>query len=41
MMILINIDETLVTEAMRLTGARSKREVVARALRELVARASP
>ena len=40
MMILMNIDEALVTEAMRLTGARSKREVVDRALCELVARAS-
>lgn len=36
----IDIDETVVADAMRLTGARSKREVVDRALRELVARAS-
>jgi hypothetical protein len=35
----INLDETVVAEAMRLTGARTKREVVDRALRELVARA--
>lgn len=36
----INIDETLVAQAMKLSGARSKREVVDRALRELVARAT-
>lgn len=36
----IDIDEALVTEAMRLTGSRSKQEVVNRALRELVSRAS-
>lgn len=36
----IDIDEAVVAEAMRLTGARSKREIVDRALRELVARAS-
>jgi len=36
----IDIDEAVVAEAMRLTGARSKRELVDRALRELVARAS-
>ena len=35
----IDIDETVVADAMRLSGARSKREVVDRALRELVARA--
>ena len=35
----INIDETVVAEAMRLSGARTKREVVDRALREMVARA--
>jgi hypothetical protein len=35
----IDIDERLVAEAMELSGARSKREVVDRALRELVARA--
>lgn len=36
----IDIDETVVAEAMRLSGARTKREVVDRALREMVARAS-
>lgn len=35
----IDIDEQLVAEAMKVTGARSKREVVDRALRDLVARA--
>jgi hypothetical protein len=35
----IDIDEELVAEAMRVTGARTKREVVDRALRDLVARA--
>lgn len=35
----IDIDEGLVTQAMKVTGARSKREVVDRALREMVARA--
>ena len=35
----IDIDEAVVAEAMKLSGARSKREVVDRALRELVARA--
>ncbi len=35
----IDIDENLVAEAMRLSGARTKREVVDRALREMVARA--
>lgn len=35
----IDIDETVVAEAMRLSGARTKREVVDRALREMVARA--
>jgi hypothetical protein len=35
----IDIDDTLVAEAMKLSGARTKREVVDRALRELVARA--
>jgi len=33
----IVLDEKLVTEAMRITHARTKREVVDRALRELVA----
>jgi len=33
----IVLDDELVSEAMRLTGARTKREVVDRALRELVA----
>lgn len=35
----IDIDEAVVAEAMRLSGARTKREVVDRALREMVARA--
>lgn len=35
----IDIDEDLVAQAMRVSGARTKREVVDRALRELVARA--
>lgn len=35
----IDLDDTLVAEAMRLSGARTKREVVDRALREMVARA--
>jgi hypothetical protein len=35
----IDIDEGLVAEAMRLSGARTKREVVDRALRDMVARA--
>jgi len=34
----IVLDDELVAEAMRLSGARSKREVVDRALRELVER---
>ena len=34
----IMIDDELVTEAMRIAGARSKREVVDLALRELVSR---
>lgn len=34
----IVLDDRLVREAMRLTNARTKREVVDRALRELVAR---
>lgn len=36
----IDIDETIVAQAMQLSGARTKREVVDRALRELVARAT-
>ena len=36
----IDIDETIVSQAMQLSGARTKREVVDRALRELVARAT-
>ena len=36
----IDIDETVVAQAMQLSGARTKREVVDRALRELVARAT-
>ena len=36
----IDIDEAIVAEAMRLSGARTKREAVDRALREMVARAS-
>lgn len=35
----IDIDEELVAQAMKVSGARSKREVVDRALREMVARA--
>jgi hypothetical protein len=35
----IDIDEALVAEAMKVSGARSKREAVDRALREMVARA--
>jgi hypothetical protein len=35
----IDIDETLVAQAMQVSGARTKREVVDRALREMVARA--
>lgn len=35
----IDIDESVFADAMRLTGARTKREVVDRALREMVARA--
>ncbi|WP_374667817.1 type II toxin-antitoxin system VapB family antitoxin [Ramlibacter sp.] len=35
----IDIDEALIAEAMALTGARTKREAVDRALREMVARA--
>jgi hypothetical protein len=34
----IDIDEALVAEAIKVSGARTKREVVDRALRELVAR---
>lgn len=36
----IDIDEALVAQAMKVSGARSKREVVDRALREMVARAA-
>ena len=36
----IDIDETLVAEAMKVSGARTKREVVDRALRDMVARAN-
>ena len=36
----IDIDETIVAQAMQLSGARTKREVVDRALRELVTRAT-
>ena len=36
----IDIEETIVAQAMQLSGARTKREVVDRALRELVARAT-
>ena len=36
----IDIDEAVVAQAMQLSGARTKREVVDRALRELVARAT-
>lgn len=35
----IDIDEGLVAEAMQVSGSRTKREVVDRALREMVARA--
>ena len=35
----IDIDETIAQEAMKLSGAKTKREVVDRALREMVARA--
>jgi hypothetical protein len=35
----IDIDDELVSEAMKVSGARTKREVVDRALREMVARA--
>ena len=35
----IDIDEGLVAQAMQVSGARTKREVVDRALREMVARA--
>ena len=35
----IDIDEAIVQEAMKLSGAKTKREVVDRALREMVARA--
>ncbi len=35
----IDIDEKLVAQAMEVSGARTKREVVDRALREMVARA--
>ncbi len=35
----IDIDEGVVAEAIKLSGAKTKREVVDRALRELVARA--
>ncbi|PKL96732.1 MAG: DUF2191 domain-containing protein [Gammaproteobacteria bacterium HGW-Gammaproteobacteria-8] len=34
----IVLDDRLINEAMRLSGARSKREAVDRALREMVAR---
>lgn len=34
----IDIDEELIAEAMKLSGARTKREAVDRALREMVAR---
>jgi hypothetical protein len=34
----IDIDEQLVAEAMKVSGARTKREVVDRALRDMVAR---
>ena len=36
----IDIDETIVAQAMQLSGARTKREVVDRALREMVVRAT-
>ena len=35
----IDIDEALVADAIKLSGAKTKREVVDRALREMVARA--
>jgi hypothetical protein len=35
----IDIDEELIAQAMQVSGARTKREVVDRALREMVARA--
>lgn len=35
----IDIDEALIAEAMRVSGARTKREVVDRALRQMVGRA--
>ena len=35
----IDIDEELVAQAMQVTGAKTKREVVDRALRDMVARA--
>lgn len=35
----IDIDEAIVAEAMKVSGAKTKREVVDRALREMVARA--
>jgi len=35
----IDIDEAIVAEAMKVSGARTKREVVDRALREMIARA--
>lgn len=35
----IDIDETIAQEAMKLSGAKTKRELVDRALREMVARA--
>ena len=36
----IDIDEAIIAEAMRLSGARTKRDVVDRALREMVTRAT-
>lgn len=35
----VDIDEALVAEAMKVSGARTKRELVDRALRDMVARA--
>jgi len=35
----IDIDETLIAQAMEISGARTKREAVDRALREMIARA--
>jgi hypothetical protein len=35
----IDIDEDLIAQAMQVSGARTKREVVDRALREMIARA--